>query len=204
MFNDTVFRIAFAVSLSLHFFAISAGSFFQNKLVRDNRDNIEITYLIPEMPKDAIEKVIEKLPEKYDLEEKELKKLEQKPSVADENTLLESAKKITKEQYLEEEGLKELEEYIAYYELIREKIKARVSQDYSRSSRGGRVDAIFTITRKGLLKNMSFDKQPGFTDTALQNLTAKAIKTAAPFPAFPDSLKRGELTFTLSIIFKKD
>ena len=204
MFNDTVFRIAFAVSLSLHFFAISAGSFFQNKLVRDNRDNIEITYLIPEMPKDAIEKVIEKLPEKYDLEEKELKKLEQKPSVADENTLLESAKKITKEQYLEEEGLKELEEYIAYYELIRERIKNRVSLGYTRSSREGSVDVTFTLTRNGSLKAIVINERTIAADATLQNLAAKAIKTDAPFPAFPDSLKRDELTFTLSIIFKKD
>jgi len=69
MFNDSIFRIAFAVSLSIHLFAISSGSFFNLSRPEDIEKDVEVTYIIQEIPieSDAIKKIIPKIPANYDL-----------------------------------------------------------------------------------------------------------------------------------------
>jgi protein TonB len=188
MFNSAPFKIAFFLSLSLHLVAISAGSFFPAKMTDNKEAKIEITYLVPEVKRDEIqEKIIERLPENYDMEEKELQESRQKEEAL----------------YPDKKELKAIEDYIHYYELVREKIKKRVAKKYTRFREEGTVEVSFTLRKNGTLKGTLID-EPKSTDKAFLKAAAiKGIKEASPFPAFPASLEAEELAFALAIIFKK-
>ena len=67
----------------------------------------------------------------------------------------------------------------------------------------GEVTVSFVLGQNGALKQVVIDKAGSSKSAQLQNAALKSIKAAAPFPAFPASLQREELTFNISIIFKK-
>lgn len=188
MLQNATFRTAFAISLSLHLFAISAGGFFHTKPLDDKNCPIEVSYLVPEISQDKIqERIIQNLPQKYDLEKKDLQQVVEKG-----------------EHYLSEEALKELEEYIQYYELIRESIKKYVSKNYTRFREEGIIEVAFTLNKNGILKNLAVDTSKSIKSPRLKTIALKSIKEASPFPPFPDSLKKKELAFAIAIIFKKE
>ena len=108
----------------------------------------------------------------------------------------------SEEQYLEEKELEELEEYIQYYELIRERIKKYVSRNYNAFKEEGGVGVVFSLYRSGALKDVQIDKTKSAENQALTRAALKSVRDAAPFPAFPESLKKDELTFNISIIFQ--
>ena len=187
MFNNTIFRITFAISLSFHLAVISAGSFFHKAVLLDKKPDIEITYLTPETPQDKLqEKVIENLPQIYDLKDKKLQQTSEKSD----------------EQYLEAKELAKLEEYIQYYELIREKIKKRVTENYTRFHEEGIAEVVFRLNKNGALENLTLNESKSTTSQLLKKTALKSVSAAAPFPAFPPSLDRGDLTFTIALIFK--
>jgi len=190
------------VSISAHFVGFSAWGYLHMATPQKPEPEIEITYIFEEEePKTEAEQIIERLPDNYDLEKKEMKPPSQdrKAEQSKTESLAEFAEK---EEYLDAEELEKLEEYIAYYELIREKIKKRVTRFYRNTAEEGRVDAIFALARTGALKTIALG--PGSARNArLQKLAIKSVKSASPFPHFPAALSRDELTFSISIIFEK-
>ncbi|MGB2706363.1 MAG: hypothetical protein WBC74_05880 [Candidatus Omnitrophota bacterium] len=203
MLNDTVFRIAFALSLSLHIFAVSAGGFFQGVPPVEENHEIEVTYIIPEESKDEMqERIIENLPQKYDLRDKELRQSERKKTITEDGSV-KTEGELVREQYLHEKELERLEEYIQYYELIREKIKKLVAQNYTASREEGAVEVAFCLDKNGFLKNLFLDKPKSAQSVVLRETALKSIRQCSPFPPFPESLKNNDLTFSLAIIFKK-
>ena len=202
MLNSAAFRIAFTLSLSVHLFAISAGGFFRGKPPIETNHKIEVTYLVPEEPRDKMEeRIIENLPENYELRKKEMQKKDRKEKSVEEEGLTKAELPAKKEEYLDENELKKLEEYIQYYELIREKIKKHAAKNFS-SREEGEVEVVFTLNKNGALKALSVNGPGSAKNSRLKNTALESIKYAAPFPAFPDSLTRGELAFTIAIIFK--
>ncbi|MBL7156850.1 MAG: TonB family protein [Candidatus Omnitrophica bacterium] len=205
LFNDNVFKIALILSVSLHLFGISAGGFFYKRGLEDKQCEIEVTYLMLEMPEEEIKKeALEKIPQKYDLEEREIQEVTQKkPETIQEAKL---TKDISEEgeQYLEKKELAELEEYIQYYKLIREKIKKHVTRNYTIFREEGRVDMAFTLTQHGSLKNMRIDETKSSKNPQLRKTALRSVKNASPFPPFPKELQKRELTFSIAIIFKKE
>lgn len=199
MFNNAVFKVAFVLSVSIHLLAISSSSLFHPKVIEQKNDRIEVTYILPE---EAKEEVLKTLPEKYDLERKKIS-LASKNMTSFENAILSKDTPVVIEQYLEEKSLEELEEYIEYYELIREKIKKHVAKSYTRSMKEGRVDVNFMLSRNGTLKDLSIDDKRSATSTFLRKAALRSVKQASPFPPFPSSLEGEDLAFNLAIIFKK-
>ena len=203
MFNDAYFRLAFTLSLSLHLFAMSAGGFFHKNPLPESAPEVEVTYILQEENKiDLTEKIIENLPREYDLQREELKEVSGHTNAALEK-IIEDVLPIKEDNYLKEKELKSLEEYIQYYELLREKIKKMTSQYCSNLIERGEVTVSFVLGQNGALKQVVIDKAGSSKSAQLQNAALKSIKAAAPFPAFPASLQREELTFNISIIFKK-
>ena len=204
MFKNITFRIAFTVSLSAHLLAMSAGGFFHKNPLKDTPEMIEVTYIIPETPKSKLEeKIIENLPKVYDLRKKELQKTEKPVKKEDISDALKFSDAPKKEEFLNEKDLKNLEEYIQYYELIRERIKNEVTRNHRNLSGEGRVDTLFTLTQKGELKNISIKEGSSTHSSALRKAALKSIGDASPFPAFPATLKKDTLTFNIAIIFQK-
>lgn len=202
MLGDPIFRIAFAISLSAHIFAVSAKGLLPQKPVDDTNYEIEVTYVIPEMPEEMKEaEAMPSLPKKYDLERKKTE-LAAKKAIAEEEGLTKVEAPAEDEKYIEEEELEKLEDYIQYYELIRERIRKYVMRNCSSFVDEGGVDLLFTLTDKGALKTISVDESRSVKSSYLKKAALRSVRKAAPFPSFPDSLERGELTFSISIVFK--
>lgn len=198
------FRIAFAVSLSLHLFAISAAGFFPSRPAEDARREIEVTYLLPPEPKSNLEeKILRNFPLKYELEKKKPQQSPQEAKIAKEPAPQKSDSPIKEERLLKEEDLENLEEYIQYYELIREKIKARAA-GYRRVARAeGRVNLRFALSKNGSVKDLAIDEPGSAKNHRLREAAVKSVRGASPFPPFPKSLKTENLNFAISIIFRK-
>jgi len=194
MLNDPIFRIALGVSLSLHFAAVSWGSFSLPKPLDKEAEKIEITYLKFELPEDAS---LENIPREYDIEKKELKT---KSAENEQKTTSESHETTPTENYLKTEELDRLEEYIQYYELLRERIKQSVAVNYSSEKEAGSVDVIFTLKRNGRLERIALS-DACVASGSLRRIAEKSIKNAAPFPPFPEKLESENLTFSIAIIF---
>jgi len=207
MFNSIPFKVALVVSLSVHSIFLSAGKFFSNKTLESKENKVEITYLLTETVREKIpERIIENLPEKYDLEKKKTEEKNQPKKDTPDEVIKESAHEAPAEKvaYLEEEALKQLENYIQYYELIRERIKKHVAAKYRDSRSEGSVDVTFVVNRRGELEKLQLDQKNSTKDPRLVKTALKSIKDASPFPVFPESLDKQELVFSIAIVFKKE
>jgi len=204
MFSDPIFRIALIISLSLHLFALSSGFLFHHRPLERKKPQIEVTYIIQEASQDKIpEKFLSKLPKKYDLPKEELKKASQDKPPRAEEAVKQAVASDKKDDYIEEKDLRKLEDYIQYYELIREKIKRNITETYTASGKEGRVEVVFSLSKSGALKNISVDEKKSVRNSYLKETALLSVKRSAPFPSFPPSLNREELTFSIAIIFKR-
>jgi len=204
MFTNTVFRTAFALSFCVHVFAVSAGNFWRNTGTEDIKPEVELVYIIPEVDKPILpDKILESVPQKYDLKKDEIKnKYEQKIIPKAQNLAsLEEALEIASQA--NELSKQDREDYIQYYELLREKIKKAVAIYCERSNDEGSVEIIFTLSKKGFLEKASIDDKKSVKSASLRQSALKGLKAAAPFPPFPKTLNAEELTFAIAIIFTK-
>ena len=184
MLKNVTLKTALLVSLSVHLLFLSPWGALHFSQPADEDVQIEVTYILNELDKEEIEDALENIPENYDIEEKELEEIREAP--------------IQEDVYIEKEKVEELEGYIAYYELIREKIKRQVAKYYTTRTRQGRVDVLFKLDKTGALTELSAE------EGALGEIAFKSVRSASPFPPFPDALKKNELAFSVSVIFSKD
>jgi len=205
MWNNATFRIAFLLSLSFHLLGISAGNMLSEGAFDLKKHEIEVTYLMleshEELPKET---TMEKLPQKYQLDEMETKIGSQETEKSAPREVNAKKDQDDNERYLEKKELEELEEYIQYYTLVREKIKKYVTKNYTASREEGRIDLAFRLGRNGSLKNIRIDETKSTKNSYLRKIATKSLEQASPFPAFPDKLSKPELTFSITIIFKKN
>lgn len=206
MFKEISLKTAVFVSLSLHLFAFSSGSLFHPGKSEPENKEIEVTYIVEEASKKKVEKAIRRLPQKYDLEKKPIQEPQKKKAetVTPKKIVpIETAKKqiFPKE---EEESVKQLEEYIAYYDLIRERIKVYVTSYYRKFAEEGSVEVIFLLDNYGRLKKYHANEINSSQSNYLKTIALRSVKAAAPFPPFPKILNRKELSFSITIIFQKE
>ena len=102
-----------------------------------------------------------------------------------------------------EKELKKNPAYMSYYRLIREKIRANTYQNYN-TNRKGEILVDFLVLKSGDLEAVRLDPS-STSNKILREIALKSIKEAAPFPSFPDELKKySHLKFTISIYFKNN
>lgn len=111
------------------------------------------------------------------------------------NSASEAAKK--------EAQLRQNKDYVNYYNLIREKIRSRLKDNYQYYRREGDVYLSFTLTPNGSLLSYSIDRSRSTQDEVLLHITATSLKAVSPFPALPKSLSTSKMSFNISISFKK-
>ena len=203
MANNMALKIAFVLSLSMHLSVISFGSFLNVKKAERVKGEIEVNYTISEdVQKEFIEKPMLVIPKKYDLKKDKvkIKKSEHenitavKPSFSEDGILPEE--KINKKETAQEE-------YIQYYELIRQSIK-KSAMDHNDSGISGTVQICFVLAKNGTLKELEITGEKEMERSKLKKTAALIIKNASPFPPFPESVKSNELTFQVAIVFKKN
>ena len=203
MANNMALKIAFVLSLSIHLSVISFGSFLNVKKAERVKGEIEVNYTISEdVQKEFIEKPMLVIPKKYDLKKDKvkIKKRENeniaaiKPNFSEYGIFPEE--KINKKETANEE-------YIQYYELIRQSIR-RSADGYSNSGMSGTVQICFILAKNGALKELEITGEKEIECSKLKRIAALIIKNASPFPPFPESVKSSELTFQVAIVFKKN
>jgi len=198
MSQDHVLRMALLISLSCHIIIISPWNLFNStKKKKDIKIDTEVYY----MPSKEVDNdTIEPLPQNYDLAKKERKLIKNKANADDLFDASEEGEKITS---ISEEESESLEEYVQYYELIREKIKKSVSTRHASSRKRGEVGISFELDSSGALKHLSHIPASSAADNALVDLALRSVEESSPFPAFPKALNKNSLTFNLTIVFKK-
>lgn len=204
MLKDIYFRTALAISFSAHLLLFSSGGLFHifniNNIDKNPNKEIEVTYII-QKPE---ERVMQNLPQKYDIPERKTEvPLRKEVNVAKKQTLPISEEPAA-ESISEISDIEHLEEYISYYQLIREKVKKRVKSNYTKSSEEGIAYLVFSLMGNGDLKNLEIDDSRSSKSEYLRKTALKSLKEASPFPPFPRSIKKREITFSIAVIFKKE
>ncbi len=103
--------------------------------------------------------------------------------------------------FSQEENFKENPAYMNYYRMVREKIRKNSYQSYK--GRGqGKVYLNFSISKDGSLRAIGFGGE-STKNAGLKKIALSSIKKSAPFPSFPEELKKySQLNFNISIYFK--
>ena len=95
------------------------------------------------------------------------------------------------------------EEYIQYYELIREKIRKEAERN-SKFSIIGTTEVSFVVRKDGSLKSIAIMNSANRYQDKVEEAASNSVKQASPFPPFPEALKIEELSFQVAIVFKKN
>ena len=114
-----------------------------------------------------------------------------------------AVKDSSKEAAKYEAQLKQDKDYVNYYQLIREKIRSRLKDNYQYYSREGEVYLSFVLTQNGSLLSYAIDRSKSTQDEVLLHITATSLKAISPFPALPRSLSMSKMSFSIVISFKK-
>ena len=114
-----------------------------------------------------------------------------------------AVKDSSKEAAKKEAQVKQSKDYVNYYQLIREKIRSKLKDNYQYYSREGEVHLSFVLTQNGSLLSYEIDRSKSTRDEMLLHITATSIKAISPFPVLPRSLSMSKMSFNIMISFKK-
>ncbi|MDD4899477.1 MAG: energy transducer TonB [Candidatus Omnitrophica bacterium] len=91
--------------------------------------------------------------------------------------------------------------YISHSQIVREKIKRSLYQNYNRTETG-QVYLTFLLSKNGFLKTVQFSEEKSTASGYLREIALQSIRDAAPFPNFPKGLDYDELSFNVVISFE--
>ncbi|MGD2278685.1 MAG: energy transducer TonB [Candidatus Omnitrophota bacterium] len=182
MFTDPVFRAALTISLAAHLAVIAPWAFFQSHNNNALEKDIELNYIIIESPSLAIEEEVFSRTEE-----------------GGEQHMVETPAE-TIDAALAEENDKSIREtaFLKYYNLIKEKIRAKIHSIRGMGGRGG-VTVAFTVDSGGRLVkiNETFSDAP----PEIRKKAVQGVKSASPFPPLPKELGTSPVKFSLTIKF---
>jgi outer membrane biosynthesis protein TonB len=211
---DISLRSAFIISVIIHI-GIFAPFYGQHLLRQDieKKNTVMVDYVILKEITEAMaanKEIVLKKPETPRIDiQKEVKADDRKSSEAGElkekalPRKRDAAKDPAKESAKARSQQKQEEDYINYYQLVREKIRSRLKNNYQHYKREGDVYLSFTLTQNGSLLTYSIDREKSTQDETLLNITAASLKAISPFPALPRSLSTSKMSFNIIISFRK-
>ncbi|MDD5595299.1 MAG: energy transducer TonB [Candidatus Omnitrophica bacterium] len=91
--------------------------------------------------------------------------------------------------------------YISHSQIVREKIKRCLYQNYNRMETG-QVFLSFVLSKDGFLRNVRLVDEKSSPSGYLRTIALQSIKDAAPFPDFPKELDYDQLSFNVVISFE--
>jgi TonB family protein len=224
--SDRVFQIAILISLVAHAVILwqspNFGLFSSRK---QENTNVELRYIKPpeetKPPLKALspkEEPFLKMPPKITAEENRLRpsidkedifKKNKGGSVSQKYTFAKPAlikpdiiavkKKITLSPPTAEKT--ESPNYIAYSQIIREKIKRALYQNYN-SMEIGEVYLAFILSRDGYIKEVRLIEEKSSSSAYLRETALRSIRDASPFPDFPKKLDYDQLSFNVIVSFE--
>ncbi len=167
--------------------------------------NKEVTLNRPETPRIDIKKEVVAKPQPAPQVKSDNKKSSKSSDIKERTTSRkkDAIKKSSEEAAKKEAQLKRSKDYINYYQLIREKIRSRLKDNYQYYRREGEVYLSFVLTQNGSLLSYAIDRPKSTQDEVLLHITATSLKAISPFPALPRSLSMSKMSFNIMISFKK-
>jgi hypothetical protein len=108
-----------------------------------------------------------------------------------------------KEQERIEAKIKTTKDYVNYYQLIREKIKQKLKENYKYYNNEGDAYLVFTLRSDGALLAHDLLPDRSSPDQTLRHIATVSLIEAAPFPEFPKALAVQKLSFNVVVSFKK-
>jgi TonB family protein len=100
-------------------------------------------------------------------------------------------------------GISSRRDYVSYYQLIREKVRRRLKINYRGRDDEGEVRLVFTVSSDGRLLAHDADRERSVRDESLIDIALASLREASPFPEFPKGLTASEMSFNLTVAFKK-
>jgi len=167
--------------------------------------NKEITLKRPETPRIDIQKEIAVKPQPASQVKADNRKSTKSSKLKERTTShkRDAVKDSSEEAAKKEVQLKQSKDYVNYYQLIREKIRSRLKDNYQYYNREGEVHLSFVLTQNGSLLSYAIDRSKSTQDEVLLHITATSLKAISPFPALPRSLSISRMSFNIMISFRK-
>jgi len=221
---DTSLRGSFIISAIIH--AGIFAPFYNQQLLRqelEKKNTVVVDYVILKEIATAIatdKEVVLKRPEtpRIDIQKEVAVEPQPAPQVKADNRKSAKSSKLkeraksrksdavknpAEEAAKKEAQVKQSKDYVNYYQLIREKIRSKLKDNYQYYSREGEVHLSFVLTQNGSLLSYEIDRSKSTRDEMLLHITATSIKAISPFPALPRSLSMSKMSFNVAISFKK-
>lgn len=93
-------------------------------------------------------------------------------------------------------------EYKSYYQIIREKIRHQ-AYSYYKNLEEGEVYLSFILASDGSVNDLIVIEKKTTASAYLTEIARRSVQEAAPYPAFPEKLKKNsQLSFNVSIAFE--
>lgn len=92
---------------------------------------------------------------------------------------------------------------VTYYNYIREEIRRELERNYKPEHEEGEVGVSFGINQTGKLIELGIRDERSSKDVVLRRLAYESIKNTSPFKSFPKGLTMEQISFNLTVVFKK-
>ena len=198
MFTDPLFRAAFTVSLVAHIAVIAPAYFVSNTDQRPESGQVELNYILINDASIAMEEEVYSADQ--DEGAGEISGRDRPPDITvmdspsqQEIYLSEDIREISRDTHQQKEKA-----YLEYFNLIREKIRARIYSSGA-SDEEGVVEIVFTVSSDGRL--VLINKADTTLSREIKKSVINAMRRAQPFPPFPAELGSRPITFSLAIKF---
>jgi hypothetical protein len=221
---EMTLRSAFMISAAIH--AMICAPFYHQQMVQremEKKNTAVVDYVIlkeiaeaiatgkeivikkPETPRIDVQKKVEVTPQPAPQVKTDSKKSAKSSKLKERSKshIKNAVKDSTKESAKKEAQLKQTKDYVNYYQLIREKIRARLKDNYQYYNREGEAHLSFVLTQNGSLLSYAIDRDKSTKDEVLLQITATSLKAVSPFPPLPKSLSMSKMSFNIVISFKK-
>lgn len=205
---DLTLRSAIMLSLLVHsvIFLPSIRLFCQDRHQFTSRDSITVDYIVEKEPtvefkkNDTVRREVKEtkkipLAAKVDLQSKAA------PAVS---APVKSLKDVADALAVRQAKVMSTQDYINYYSLIRENIRRHLKSRYRTYYNEGDACLIFILRSDGSLMSVGVDLGASTHDRTLLDTSIQSVKDAAPFTPFPKAIKLEQMSFTLTVSFRKD
>lgn len=213
-------RNAFLVSTAIHMSVI--GLLFSDdidlvqRIIEEKRPMAVDYFVLTEMDKHPLAPKSQTEIKVIETPKGEGPKIEMKPvpetKPADNITRREPIKKeealrrtAVKEPAKKQAEIRSTKEYINYFKIIREKIRERLKSNYKNYHGEGDVQTVFILRMDGsLVTAEGVSRANSAPGAALIDIATSSVREASPFPHFPKALSLPQMSFNLTVSFRKE
>ncbi len=117
---------------------------------------------------------------------------------------IDEAKTVKTAATSEEKLIAKKKDYVSYYQIVRDRIRRELNENYRNPSEEGDVYLEFAIDKDGYLVDYRIDRSRSTPSAGLIKKAQTGLKRALPFPPPPEGLREGRISFNVMVSFKKN